>query len=187
MDGEVIKLNLGSNGHPKEGFINCDVRALPEVDQIFSLTSAPYPFGDESVSYIACEETIEHLPRLAVDIFFKECWRILKVGGSIFLQCPDIGTMCDMYAAGQVCDCVPHKAERFEDFKPNPDCPKCRGRARINTTRWLMAFLGAQKHDFDYHRMLFTQEIMNEYLLRFGFRNINFRNNIYKIKVTAYK
>jgi predicted SAM-dependent methyltransferase len=182
-----MKINLGAGPHAKPGFVNCDCRGLPGVDRVFDLADFPWPFEDRSAEYICSEETIEHLPYLVVENFFKECYRILAHGGSLYLQCPDIGTMCEMYAANEVCDCVPHKAERFEDFKSDPECPKCHGMARINFTRWLMAFIGAQKHEWDFHRMIFTREILHDYLKKAGFHNINFRNNIYKLKVTAVK
>jgi SAM-dependent methyltransferase len=183
----LLQLNLGSAQHIKEGFVNCDARAVEGVNKVFDLTDKTWPFGDDSVTYICTEECIEHLPYWSIENFFKECYRILKHGGQLYIQCPDIGAMCEMYAKGQVCDCVPRKVKKFEDFKPKKDCEKCGGKALVNPDRWLFAFIGAQKHDYDFHKMIFTKESMRFYLQTYGFNDIQFRNNIYKIKVTARK
>lgn len=183
----MLKLNLGCGPRPREGFVNCDARGLPGVDRVFNLTDFPWPFDDNSAEYICSEETIEHLPELAIENFFRECRRILAPGGKLYLQCPDIGLMCKYYAQNRICDCVPHKVKRMEDFVPKIDCEKCHGKAIINSTRWRMAFTGAQKHEWDIHKMIFTQESMRKYLEDFGFTDINFRDNIYKIKVTAVR
>jgi len=186
-ENRPLKINLGSAKKVKKGFVNCDVRGYPEVDRVFDLTDFPWPFEDNSVNMIASEETIEHLPIIAIDNFFKECYRILEPDGTLFLQCPDIGKMCEMYARNQVCDCVPHKAMKLTDFKADPDCKECNGMALVNPTRWLMSFIGAQKHEYDLHRMIFTREMMRNYLVKQGFSNIKMRKDLYKIKVTATK
>ena len=186
-ENRPLKINLGSATKVKKGFVNCDVRGFPEVDRVFDLTDFPWPFETESAEIITSEETIEHLPRIAMDNFFKECYRILEHGGTLFLQCPDIGNMCEMYYEDQICDCVPHKAKKLTDFKADPDCVICEGQALVNPTRWLMSFIGAQKHEYDLHRMIFTQDIMRDYLEKHGFADINMRDDLYKIKVKAKK
>jgi len=114
---QVLKLNIGCGPHSLKGFINCDIRNLPEVDRVFDLILPPYPFDDSSIEHIHSEETLEHLSFLKIPRVLKEFYRILKPEGTIFISVPDCGAMCRMYINQEVCTCVPHKAINIKDFK----------------------------------------------------------------------
>jgi len=183
-----MKLNLGSGKKRIEGFTNVDI--LPwdgNTDILWDLTNVPYRFVTEPVEEIVAIEVLEHISFRDTMKVLKEWYRILKPGGRLVVQVPDCGKMMEYYTKGLICDCVPHKAERMEDFKPNPWCPKCEGKAKINPRRWLFAFTGAQKHEYDFHRNIFTEEILRENLQEAGFKKVEFHNNIYKLIAHCYK
>jgi len=182
-----MKFNLGCGPKKKKGFINVDVRPLPEVDFIWNLTEFPWPWEDNSIEVIVSEETLEHLPWRKQDQIFLEIYRVLEPGGTVFIQVPDIGLMCVYSTNRLICDCVPLHPKEGGDFSPNPECEKCGGRAKINPERWFLAFVGAQKHAFDTHLSIFTREIMEKKLKKAGLTGIVFENTLYKIKVTARK
>lgn len=182
-----MKLNLGSHNKRKEGYVNVDVHQWGDVDILHDLVKYPYPFKDNSIEAILMEEVLEHFSFREIYNVLKECFRILQPNGIINIQVPDIGKMCQMYVNGEVCDCVPHKAVSFDDFKANPDCFVCQGKAKINTNRFWIAFSGAGKHPWDWHHAHFDENKLKELLTKVGFKRVEFKTNIYKLKVKAIK
>lgn len=89
-----LKINLGSGTDRAAGFTNVDMLDLPEVDVVHNLLDFPYPFADNSATDIRAVDVIEHLPNYTDDrrpmviAFVQECHRILKPGGTLFIQTP---------------------------------------------------------------------------------------------------
>lgn len=88
-----MKLNLGAGQYIKEGFVNVDQFPLEGIDMMHNLTMFPYPFDDTSAEEIVAYDVIEHLPshidgENTVLKFVTECHRILKPGGTLFIQTP---------------------------------------------------------------------------------------------------
>ena len=48
------------------------------------------PFEDDSVDTIYCSHVIEHIETEYVEMFFKESFRVLKLGGVLRIVCPDV-------------------------------------------------------------------------------------------------
>lgn len=180
------RVQLGAGEKPKAGFINCDCRKLPGIDKVFDLEKFPWPFDGGTVGYILTCETLEHLSWRSQEKVFAEMFRILDRKGHIHIQVPDIGAMCKNYVFNEVCDCVPHKSET-DTFEAAPDCPKCEGVGKVNPTRWLMAFCGAQKHPADTHRTVFTKEYLEDLATKAGFVVLSYEDHPYKIKVLLEK
>jgi len=97
----MIKLNLGCGGRPLTDYINVDMDTLEDIkkrypNQTFEedLIVKQYdlfnlPYEDNSVDEIRAEGLIEHLPFIDEPRFFYEVYRILKVGGSLYLSTVD--------------------------------------------------------------------------------------------------
>ena len=170
-------------------YVNVDaLNIFGNVDIVHNLAEIPYPFAkDNEADKIVAIEFLEHLSFRDTPKVLKEWYRILDFGGKLTIQVPDCGKAMEYYVNKQICDCVPHKVERQEDFVADPKCQKCQGKAVINPVRWLFSFTGASKNPYDHHRNIFTREIMEEELKNAGFRNIKFKDNIYKIIVEAEK
>ena len=205
----MIKLNLGSNNKIiGEDRINVDGLDLFNVDGICDLNKIPfiikykkqYKFNnfcifninkeckikDNIVDEIQMVEVLEHISFRNTEKVLREMYRIIKPNCRIHIQVPDCGKMMEMYVNKQICDCVNHK-EIKDGFNADKNCPICNGNALINTKRWLYSFTGAQKHKFDAHLMVFTKENLREILVKIGFKKIEFKNHIYKLKVDIYK
>jgi predicted SAM-dependent methyltransferase len=84
-----MKLNLGSGGR-LPGYINVDIRKEVNPDVVWDLEQTPYPWEDCSVDEILMVDTLEHLSFRKVRDVVKELYRILKPGGKIFIQVPDM-------------------------------------------------------------------------------------------------
>jgi SAM-dependent methyltransferase len=87
MDGKV--LNLGCGYRKMIGAINVDAYGEPDVKH--DLDVVPYPWEDESIDGICAHHVFEHLTDWWTA--FKECGRILKVGGKLEIKVPDAS--CD--------------------------------------------------------------------------------------------
>lgn len=185
---QEIKLNIGSGRNKYEGFLNVDIQDWDgNTDIIQDLTKVPYQFEGDSVSEIISLETLEHISFKQTFQVVKEWHRILKPGGKAIIQVPDCGKAMEYYVNRQICDCVPHKGSSMEDFKAKEDCEKCNGRAKINPVRWLYSFTGAQKHAYDAHLNIFTEERMGELLRQVGFTFIEFKPHLFKLIVEVTK
>jgi SAM-dependent methyltransferase len=91
---EAIKISLGAGLEPEDGFVNLDIVDMPGVDVVHNLMHFPYPFQDNSAEYIKAKDLIEHLAthlpdgRNTLIAFIEECHRILKPGGTLWIQTP---------------------------------------------------------------------------------------------------
>ena len=184
-----MRLNLGSHNKTIEGYVNVDALHLDNVDITHDLTEFPYPFEENSIDEILMTELLEHISwRQSVNVL-RECHRILKPGGKMQIQVPDIREMMFAYWNEQICECVPHKPKSKEDAKADLSCPDCNGYGKVHPNRWKMAFCGAQKHRYDSHLNIFTPESLEEDLLSAGFNKIDFKKDDYgwKIKCNVWK
>lgn len=60
-NNQGIKLDLGGGGAPQKGFVNIDVRDLPEVDVVHNLELFPWPLPDECCSLAMASHLLEHI------------------------------------------------------------------------------------------------------------------------------
>lgn len=185
-----MKINIGSGRRKIDGYINMDGLDWDGLTDIkHDMTKYPYPFENETVDEILMVEVLEHIPFKETLNVLNECNRILKEGGKLHIQVPDIAEMIFAYWNGQICDCVPHKPKDKKDAMADLNCPKCKGYGRVHPNRWLYSFLGCQKHEFDAHLNIFTPERLKSYLYQAGFNDFDIGKDDYgwKIKANIYK
>lgn len=85
-----LKLNLGSGNDAqakREGWTNVDRLKLPNVDVQLDLEKMPWPWKDGEVGEIAAKHLLEHLHGTVG--FMDECHRVLRPGGTLYLEVPD--------------------------------------------------------------------------------------------------
>jgi len=85
-----MKLNLGCGNDIKEGYINVDIKEIQGVDLILDISKDRLPFVDGCVEEILLKDVLEHISYTRVEHVLKECHRVLKQGGRIYIQCPDL-------------------------------------------------------------------------------------------------
>src|ERR1019366_3797924 len=91
-----IKLDLGAGRNPVPGYTSVDLYA-PDVAVKCDLFKLPWCapgstkplWADGSVSELHASHFIEHIPRELRWPFFEECWRVLKVGGTMRIAVPN--------------------------------------------------------------------------------------------------
>lgn len=86
MQNQLKKLNLGSSGRPKKGYINVDWLSLVKPDVEHDLNVFPYPFLDNEFDLVEATHIVEHLDRPF--LVMKEISRITRSGGRIVIKVP---------------------------------------------------------------------------------------------------
>ena len=99
-EGE-LKLNLGCGDKILPGYVNVDVaetRAGKRPDVLCDL-HALTPFQDNSVDEILSVHVVEHFWRWEVVGVLKEWVRVLKPGGLMVIECPNLKSACEAFLA----------------------------------------------------------------------------------------
>ena len=91
----MLKLNIGA-GHTNFGE---DWEHIDNINEphIKSHDITKLPYEDNSVDVLYSSHTLEYFDREEVIDVLKEWYRVLKVGGKIYLSVPNFTTMCDLY------------------------------------------------------------------------------------------
>ncbi len=185
---KLLKLNLGGGPKKIPGYTNVDALEWNgATDIVHNLTEYDWPFEQNTVDEIFTEEFLEHISFKQTYNVLSECYRILKPRSKIQIQVPDCGKAMEYYVNGEICECVPHKAKNWDSFKADSQCFACGGKGKIHPNRWLFSFTGAGKHEYDYHLNIFTEDSLRLSLAKVGFQDIRFKDNIYKLVVSAHK
>lgn len=87
---QAIRLNLGAGHKRMEGWISVDLAGEPDVrSDVLKL-----PFEDNYADEIMAIHLFEHLYRWDVDAALAEWLRVLKPGGKLVLELPDLIKCC---------------------------------------------------------------------------------------------
>jgi predicted SAM-dependent methyltransferase len=87
------RLNMGCGKKKKVGYLNVDVDAAVKPD-IVVLLGPSLPFASGTFSLIEAYHVVEHVYPWVSSGIFKEFWRILKPGGKVAIECPNIEAAC---------------------------------------------------------------------------------------------
>jgi len=86
-----VKLNLGCGLDKRPDYLNVDCRRGVKPDLVTDLESLYLRmFVDSSVEEILAKDFLEHLSWRVVEDFLRDCYRVLRGGGKIFIQTPDL-------------------------------------------------------------------------------------------------
>ena len=159
-----IKLNLGCGNDIRFGYINIDIRPLKGVNLVLDLENQSLPFQDNLVSEIVAQDIIEHVSYYKVENLLKECFRVLKPKGTIYIRTPDLE---QIYVKAVV------EKQTLGDKK---------GYKLLSY--WIF---GGFKNPYDYHKCIFTKELLKELLEEIGFKVVKLSNDNSNIVCKAYK
>jgi hypothetical protein len=92
-----VRLNLGCGDKILPGYINVDIaatRAGRSPDVVCDLHDLK-PFASDTVDEVLAVHVVEHFWRWEVVAILKEWLRVVKPGGRIILECPNLLTACE--------------------------------------------------------------------------------------------
>jgi len=143
-----MKLNLGCGDDVREGYINIDVRKTkPNVLVLDLEKELLKPFPSESAEEIIAKDFVEHISWRRVEDLLKDIFRVLKKGGRLFIQVPDL-------------EAIARKVILDPNFKHG----ELEGWKAISF--WVY---GAQDYEENYHRSGFTIPTLKKLLEGIGF------------------
>ncbi len=134
------KIHLGCGSKYIPGFLHIDGNPHPHVDIQGSVTELPF-LADNSVELIYAAHLLEHFGRHEIDGVLAEWFRVLAPGGVLRLAVPDFEAYAKLYVAG--------KLRNFSEI--------------------LGLIVGGQRDLYDYHKMAFDYQSLDERLKRIGF------------------
>ena len=85
----ILRLGIGEDAPKQDGYQNVDIRPLPNIDVVADASKLPH--YNNSVAGIETRNLVEHFGRHEIDALFKEWARVLKKGGSLFIETVDMG------------------------------------------------------------------------------------------------
>ncbi len=83
-----MKLHLGCGSNILDGYVNID--KFIKSNGVFNLDILELPYPDSSVDELLAEHVIEHLTFSEEKVFFSQALRLLKVGGVLKVEVPDM-------------------------------------------------------------------------------------------------
>lgn len=90
-----VCLHVGAGHVRLDGWLNTDI--TPLCCPLYLNAMRHLPIRDNSVSYIFGEHFINYMPRQATQLFFKECFRVLKPSGVLRITTIDIEVLARVY------------------------------------------------------------------------------------------
>jgi predicted SAM-dependent methyltransferase len=134
-----MKLDIACGTH-KQGpdWTGMDIQKIPGVDIVHDVNVHPWPLDDECVEQAVAWHIIEHIPPVAIMPsemgtwfpfieFMNECWRVLKPGAEIDIECPhgaSDGYRHDPTHCNQVTEVTweyfDYRYERYLIYRPRP-------------------------------------------------------------------
>lgn len=166
-----MKLNLGCGTDVQPGYVNVDLRHLPGVDQVMDLSKLPWTFPEGSVDEILMLDFLEHFPYKQSIPIINECWRLLKVGGSLVIQVPDLE-----HCARAASDMRPFLCNNcgwefpVQDYRANFfQCGKCAQPWTVCAAEGVRRLYGGQDYEGNWHQAAFSKLYLDRILQSHGF------------------
>ncbi|MCD8352160.1 MAG: class I SAM-dependent methyltransferase [Planctomycetaceae bacterium] len=93
--GEGMQISILKKILPNASFSALDIARSPSLkdEEICDFHECNFdedrmPYGDDTFDYVYSQHVIEHLHNPMN--FIKECYRVLKTGGFLYIECPDV-------------------------------------------------------------------------------------------------
>ncbi len=153
----VIKLNLGSGADYREGYNNIDSDPKFKPDLIGDVRKLNY--ADDSVDEILARDILEHISHREVLDVLKEWYRVLKKGGKLIIQIPNLFTICKH---------IIEIGDKITLTQTNTFSGK--GVPFLND--YIRKIFGGQEYEGNFHKNGFTPDTIMELFEKVGFRDI---------------
>jgi len=158
-----MKLHLGCGPNIKEGYINID--AFVDDPRVVKADITQLPYPDNSADEILSEHVFEHVGYQDEERLFRECYRVLKAGGRLVVETPDMEWLCRAFLDGQ---------DDFKEFYRVGAVDHYFGNGRATDQRWGMItthFFGNQNGPGQFHRNGYSAGKFHAIARLVGFRD----------------
>ena len=112
------KINLGSGTDYRGGWINIELSHDVIADHYLDVSKDKLPFEDNSIDYIEAIDLFEHI--LYPTFPMNECWRVLKDGGTLYIEVPYGGTEDYYKDPTHVRPFIPKTFKYFAEWNTSP-------------------------------------------------------------------
>lgn len=154
---QPIRLNLGCGSDIRPGFVNVD--KFPANNEVTQADFPKLPFKDGYADEIVLSHVLEHFGYADGVTLLSEIFRVLKVGGTAYIEVPDIAWCCAQFLGAP---------------EPNGWTDPCMD---YNTSHkwglWAQALWGDQHNDGLFHKWGYTAHRLLHTLGHVGFREAN--------------
>lgn len=86
-------------------WINVDKQCIPPdrvPDVVCDVGREKLPFSDGCMQYVVLHQVLEHFGCGESESMLKECWRVLKPGGSLIITVPDMRALAGRWLGGEL-------------------------------------------------------------------------------------
>ena len=160
----MIKLNLGCGDKILDGYINVDIveaRAGKMPDIICELSNLNV-FENDYADEIMAIHVVEHVWRWEIENILKEWIRVLKPGGKMILECPNLISAC-------------------QEFLKDPDINSLGG-AEGQRSMWVFYGDPSWKDPFMMHRWGYTPNSLGTLMHNCGLTELKQEPAQYKLR-----
>lgn len=97
-----MKINVGCGSRVLDGWFNCDIARDPNAprDPELLCDAKAIPLADGCADTVMAIHVFEHFYRWEIEGVIKEWARLLKPGGSLILELPNLVKACQNYLSG---------------------------------------------------------------------------------------
>jgi len=145
-----MKLHLGCGKNIKSGYVNIDGYVdLPDVQKLDVLN---LPYDDGSIDEVLAEHFVEHIPFKDEERFWNECVRLLKKGGKLTVEVPDMEWLCKQFLEAE---------DSFKEFYKVGAAEHYFGNGKSIEHRWSIItthFFGNQNGGGQFHYNGYTKQ-----------------------------
>ncbi len=145
-----LRIEVGAGDSPRPGYVHCDVRPLPHIEHV--CRAWELPFEPASADEIYSRHMLEHLTFEQATRTVAHWSRVLRAGGIVDVNVPDLESACRQLKLDGASPYVPFEASQREHA--------------------LRALYGWQNHPDDFHRSGYTESSLRRMLSEAGFASV---------------
>jgi predicted SAM-dependent methyltransferase len=168
------RLHLGCGARRVPGWLNVDVAGS---DYDVDLSGGRLPWRDGVFDEVVSQHVIEHV-ELVEELLplLKELRRVLRPGGRLWLNCPDLEAVCRAYVDGSLEQVLERRMDTWPNYalgrRPGPRWERIYGTARRYAEIPTAHLVNDMFHQWGEHKNLYDLELLGWALRHSGFGQI---------------
>jgi len=152
-------LNIGSGSAKRKKCLNVDINwdVVENIDMAADLEQLP--FKNNAFKGVIASHVLEHICEYGHEGCIRECWRVLKPDGKLYIEVPDFDA------------CIKNFSENYLGQRE----------------KWHQFIFGRHAYKGDEHKSGITGEYLTDLLLEFGFGDLKWHRGTRRVPtLTVY-